>query len=152
MFRHPAIQSDERIAGWKKVTRAVHAAGGRIFIQLWHVGRISHPSFQPGGALPVAPSAIKPETQAFTANGFEPIPTPRALDASQIPGIVASYYRATKNALAAGWSILSLRRRHACRRTDIAADGQNDIRDSDPQPLFNYVGRKLSDKVSPICT
>ena len=77
----PGIHSAEQIKGWQCVTGAVHVAGGRIVLQLWHVGRISHPSFQPGGKLPVAPSAIKPNGQAFTANGFEPIPTPaRARD------------------------------------------------------------------------
>ena len=72
----PGIHSAEQIKGWKCVTGAVHVAGGRMVLQLWHVGRISHQSFQPGGKLPVAPSAIRPNGQAFTANGFEPIPTP----------------------------------------------------------------------------
>ena len=76
----PGIHSADQVEGWKCVTKAVHIAGGPIVLQLWHVGRISHPSFQPGGALPVAPSAIKPNGQAFTAKGFEPIPTPRALE------------------------------------------------------------------------
>ena len=62
----PGIHSDEQIAGWRLVIDAVHAAGGRIFLQLWHVGRISHPSLQPDGALPVAPSAIAPAGQAWT--------------------------------------------------------------------------------------
>ncbi len=69
----PGIHSDEQIAGWKLVTDAVHAAGGRIFLQLWHVGRISHPSLQPGGALPVAPSAIAPAGQAWTREGMKPL-------------------------------------------------------------------------------
>ena len=72
-------------------------------LQLWHVGRISHQSFQPGGKLPVAPSAIKPNGQAFTANGFEPIPTPRALDITEIPGVVAQYAQGARNAMAAGF-------------------------------------------------
>src|SRR5215470_14033139 len=71
----PGIHSREQIEGWKCVTKAVHVAGGHIVLQLWHVGRISHPSFQPGGELPVAPSAIRPKVQTFTAKGFEPIPT-----------------------------------------------------------------------------
>src|SRR5262245_12303896 len=75
----PGIYSAEQVAGWKCVTSAVHASGGRMVLQLWHVGRISHPSFQPGGVLPIAPSAIRPNAKAFTANGFEEIPTPRAL-------------------------------------------------------------------------
>src|ERR1700691_221724 len=67
----PGIHSDEQMAGWKRVTDAVHAASGRIFLQLWHVGRISHPALQPDGALPVAPSAIAPAGQAWTLDGME---------------------------------------------------------------------------------
>ena len=99
----PGIHSAEQIRGWQCVTGAVHAAGGRIVLQLWHVGRISHQSFQPGGKLPVAPSAIKPNGQAFTAKGFEPIPTPRALELAEIPGIVAQYAQGARNAMAAGF-------------------------------------------------
>ena len=99
----PGIHSAEQIAGWKCVTQAVHVVGGPIVCQLWHVGRISHPSFQPGGKAPVAPSAIKPDGQAFTAKGFEPIPTPRALETAEIPAIVEQYAQAARNALAAGF-------------------------------------------------
>ena len=99
----PGIYSAEQVAGWKCVTSAVRACGGRMVAQLWHVGRISHPSFQPGGALPVAPSAIRPNAKAFTANGFEEIPTPRALETSEIPGIVAQFAQGARNALAAGF-------------------------------------------------
>jgi N-ethylmaleimide reductase len=99
----PGIHNAEQVKGWRCVTDAVHACGGRIVLQLWHVGRISHQSFQPGGKLPVAPSAIRPNTQAFTANGFEPIPTPRALETEEIPGIVAQYAHGASNALAAGF-------------------------------------------------
>jgi len=99
----PGIHSADQIEGWKCVTDAVHVAGGRIVLQLWHVGRISHQSFQPGGKLPVAPSAIRPNAQAFTANGFEPIPTPRALDIAEIPDVVAQYAQGARNAMAAGF-------------------------------------------------
>src|SRR5215831_7901142 len=100
----PGIYSAEQVAGWKCVTSAVHACSGRMVAQLWHVGRISHPSFQPGGVLPIAPSAIRPNAKAFTANGFEEIPTPRALETSEIPGIVAQYAQGARNALAAGFN------------------------------------------------
>ena len=100
----PGIYSAEQVAGWKCVTSAVHACGGRMELQLWHDGRISHPSFQPGGALPIAPSAIRPNAKAFTANGFEEIPTPRALETSEIPGIVAQVAQGARNALAAGFN------------------------------------------------
>jgi N-ethylmaleimide reductase len=99
----PGIHSPQQIDGWKIVTKAVHVAGGRIVLQLWHVGRISHPSFQPHGALPVAPSAIKPNAQAFTQKGFEPIPTPRALETGEIAGVVQQYGKAAQNAMAAGF-------------------------------------------------
>ena len=99
----PGIHSAEQVKGWQCVTGAVHVAGGRMVLQLWHVGRISHPSFQPGGKLPVAPSAIKPDVQAYTANGFEPIPCPRALETDEIPGIVQQYAQGARNALAAGF-------------------------------------------------
>jgi N-ethylmaleimide reductase len=99
----PGIHSAEQIEGWKCVTSAVHVAGGHIVLQLWHVGRISHPSFQPGGATPVAPSAIRPKAQAFTAKGFEPIPTPRALETAEISAIVEQYAQAARNAIIAGF-------------------------------------------------
>ena len=87
----PGIHSPEQVAGWHGVTDAVHAKGGLIVLQLWHVGRISHPDLQPGHGLPVAPSAIAPgEMKAFTEDGFKPIPVPRALELRELPGIVAT--------------------------------------------------------------
>ena len=184
----PGIHSREQIEGWKCVTKAVHVAGGHIVLQLWHVGRISHLSFQPGGTLPVAPSAIRPKGQAFTAKGFEPIPTPRALETAEIPGIVEKYSQAARNALAAGFDGVEVHaangylidqflRDQTNKRTDgyggsienrsrflmevvdaVSAvtgaertgvrispqNGQNDISDSEPQALFNYVAGRLS--------
>src|SRR5580704_16624008 len=99
----PGIHSAAQIAGWRLVTGAVHAAGGRIFLQLWHVGRISHPSLQPDGALPVAPSAIAPAGQAMTYDGMKPFVTPRALETAEIPGIVEQFRKAAANAKAAGF-------------------------------------------------
>lgn len=99
----PGIYSQQQVQGWKKITDAVHAKGGRIFLQLWHVGRISHPSLQPDGDVPVAPSAIQPEGSAFTEKGFEPFVMPRALDISELPGIVGQFRNGAKNALAAGF-------------------------------------------------
>src|SRR5271163_2031642 len=104
----PGIHSAEQVAGWKLVTEAVHSAGGRIFLQLWHVGRISHPSLQPGGALPVAPSAIAPAGQAMTREGLRPFVTPRALDIAEIAGIVEDYRRGAANARAAGFDGVEL--------------------------------------------
>jgi N-ethylmaleimide reductase len=101
--RTPGIHSAEQVAGWRQVTDAVHAAGGKIAIQLWHVGRISHPDLQPGGALPVAPSAIRPAGQVFTGKGMKDFVTPRALETPEIPGLVETYARAARNAMQAGF-------------------------------------------------
>ncbi|MBK1717996.1 alkene reductase [Thiocystis violacea] len=99
----PGIYSEAQIAGWKNITEAVHAKGGRILIQLWHVGRISHPELQEGGALPVAPSAVKAEGQVFTGRGMVDMVTPRALAIEEIPGLIADYRKAAENARAAGF-------------------------------------------------
>jgi N-ethylmaleimide reductase len=101
--RTPGIHTPEQVAGWQQVTAAVHGAGGKIALQLWHVGRISHPDLQPGGALPVAPSAIRPAGQVFTGQGMKDYVTPRALDLSEIPALIASFAQAALNAMAAGF-------------------------------------------------
>jgi N-ethylmaleimide reductase len=97
--RTPGIHTPEQVAGWRRVTDAVHGADGKIAIQLWHVGRISHPDLQPGGALPVAPSALRPAGQVFAGQGLQDFVTPRALASEEIPGLVASYVRAAKSAM-----------------------------------------------------
>jgi N-ethylmaleimide reductase len=103
-IRTPGIWTPEQVAGWKLTTKAVHDKGGRIFLQLWHVGRVSHPDLQPGGVLPVAPSAVRAENQkAYTYEGFKPLETPRALETDEIPGIVADYAHAAQCALDAGF-------------------------------------------------
>src|SRR5579871_2117619 len=103
----PGIYSDAQVAGWRGVVKAVHAKGGLIFLQLWHVGRVSHSSFQPGGALPVAPSAVPITGQgmlAMTADGrMVPYETPRALETSEIAGIIAAFRQAAVNAKEAGF-------------------------------------------------
>lgn len=101
--RTPGIHTPEQVAGWKPVTDAVHGAGGKIAIQLWHVGRISHPDLQPGGSLPVAPSAIRPAGQVFTGEAMKDYVTPRALLLSEIPGVVESYAQAARQAMDAGF-------------------------------------------------
>jgi N-ethylmaleimide reductase len=100
----PGIYSPAQVAGWRLVTEAVHAQGGRIFLQLWHVGRISHPSLQPDGAAPVAPSALQPEGKLWTgAAGLKPFEMPRALATEEIAGIVEDFRKGTANARAAGF-------------------------------------------------
>lgn len=103
----PGIYTPEQIEAWRAVTDAVHANGGRIYLQLWHVGRVSHPYFH-GGELPVAPSAINPNGRAYLPSGFEPTVTPRALELSEIPGIIEDYHQGAKNALAAGFDGVEL--------------------------------------------
>ncbi len=98
----PGIYSAAQVAGWKKVTEAIHRAGGRIFIQLWHVGRVSHPDFL-GGDLPVAPSALPVEGFVHTPGGKKPIPVPRALKTDEVPDIVRQFRQAAENARAAGF-------------------------------------------------
>lgn len=99
----PGIWSDAQVESWRRVTKAVHDRGGRIVCQLWHVGRVSHPDLQPGNALPVAPSAIRPIGQAFTHDGPKDHVTPRALETDEIPAIVEAYRHATRQAKAAGF-------------------------------------------------
>jgi len=102
----PGIWSEQQVEGWRKVVDAVHAKGAFIFLQLWHVGRVSHSSFQPDGALPVAPSAvaIPEEFKAMTADGkIVPYETPRALETSEVLGIVSAFKQAARNAMAAGF-------------------------------------------------
>ena len=99
----PGIYSDEQVVAWRKVTDAVHDAGGKIVLQLWHVGRVSHPDLQKDGQLPVAPSAIAPQMQAFTESGMKEVPTPRALEKDELPRVVEDYVKAARNAIAAGF-------------------------------------------------
>ena len=99
----PGIYTEAQLRAWRPVTEAVHLRGSRMFLQLWHVGRISHPSLQPSGASPVAPSAVRAKVQAYTAAGHKPCPTPRALEEEEIPAIVSQYARAARNALDAGF-------------------------------------------------
>lgn len=184
----PGIYTDAQVAGWKKVTDAVHAAGGKIVLQLWHVGRISHPSLLPNGVLPVAPSPIKPAGQAFTYEGLVDFVEPRALAASELPAIVQEYVHATKCALEAGFDGVEIHaangylldqflRDGSNKRTDSyggsfenrarllmevtkavvdvagadktglrlsPANPFNDMQDSNPQALFNYVAAALN--------
>ncbi|RKK05005.1 alkene reductase [Pseudoroseomonas wenyumeiae] len=98
----PGIWSAEQVEGWKRVTDAVHAAGGRIMLQLWHVGRISDPMFL-DGALPVAPSAIAAKGHVSLVRPQRPYTTPRALETSEIPGVVEAFRKGAENAQAAGF-------------------------------------------------
>ena len=99
----PGIHSAEQVAGWRRITDAVHARGGRIVVQLWHVGRISHVSLQRGGQAPVSSTARPAGTKTYIAGGFATCSPPRALATEEIPGVVEQYRRAALNAMAAGF-------------------------------------------------
>jgi N-ethylmaleimide reductase len=99
----PGIHNEAQRDGWRPVTAAVHEEGGRIFMQLWHVGRLSHQDLQPGGVLPVAPSAVPSSGDALTTEGPKPRPTPRALEALEIPAIIEEFRRGAELALQAGF-------------------------------------------------
>jgi N-ethylmaleimide reductase len=99
----PGIHTDEQVEAWRRVTGAVHGRGGHIYLQLWHVGRISHPSLQPGGALPVGPSPIAAAGRIYTATGMQPFVAPRALETAEIARVVGDFAAATRRARAAGF-------------------------------------------------
>jgi N-ethylmaleimide reductase len=179
----PGIYSKEQVAGWRKVTDRVHARGGRIFIQLWHVGRISHTSLQHDGGAPVAPSAIRAKGKTYVGGTFADVSEPRALALEEIPGIIESFRRGAANALAAGFDGVEVHGANGYLLDQFAKDGtnkrsdayggsienrarlmlevtkvvtaevgaertgirispvtpSNDISDSNPQPLFDYI-------------
>jgi N-ethylmaleimide reductase len=184
----PGIYSKEQIAGWRKVTDAVHAHGGHIYLQLWHVGRISHTDLQPGHGAPVAPSAIRASGKTFVGGAFVDVSEPRALELSEIPGIVDSFRQGAANAIAAGFDGVEIHGANGYLLDQFAKDGTNtrtdayggsienrarlmlevakavvaeigaertgirlspvtpanDISDSNPQPLFDYIVEHLS--------
>jgi N-ethylmaleimide reductase len=123
-IRTPGIHSAEQVAGWKTVVDAVRRAGGKIVAQLWHVGRVSHPDFH-GGALPVAPSALPVEGEAFTSNGRTKLVTPRALEIGEIAGIVEQFRRAAENAKAAGFDGVELHGANGYLLDQFLRDGAN---------------------------
>ena len=122
----PGIYSKEQVAGWKKVTDAVHKAGGRIFLQLWHVGRISNRTLQPDNQLPVAPSAIAPEGETMAID-YKNIPyeAPRALETDEIAGIVADYRKGAENAKAAGFDGVEIHGANGYLIDQFLRDGSN---------------------------
>src|ERR1700758_3007457 len=184
----PGIYSKEQVAGWKKVTDRVHERGGRIFIQIWHVGRISHVALQAGAAAPVAPSAIRAKGKTFVNGQFADVSEPRALELSEIPGIIDDFKRGAANALAAGFDGVEIHGANGYLLDQFAKDGANqrtdvyggsienraklmlevskaavseagadrtgirispvtpanDIVDSAPQPLFDYIVDQLN--------
>ena len=121
----PGIHAPDQIEAWRKVTDRVHAAGGRIILQLWHAGRASHPSLQPDGGLPVGPSPIAPAGKAFTASGMLPFVTPRALDVPEVKAIVDDFGAATRNARAAGFDGVEIHAASGYLIDQFLRDGSN---------------------------
>ena len=121
----PGIYSREQVAGWRKVTDRVHERGGRIFLQLWHVGRISHVSLQPDNGAPVAPSAVRANGKTFVGGTFADVSEPRALTLEEIPGIVESFRRGAANSLEAGFDGVEIHGANGYLLDQFAKDGAN---------------------------
>ncbi|MDL2189175.1 alkene reductase [Pseudomonas sp. ChxA] len=121
----PGIYTQEQIEGWRAVTQAVQAKGGHIFMQLWHVGRVSHVDLQPNGSAPVAPSSLGAATKVFVNNSFEDASEPRALDASELPGIVNDFRVAAANAIAAGFDGVEIHGANGYLLDQFLKDGSN---------------------------
>jgi len=126
----PGLYTQAQIDGWRKVTDAVHAKGGRIFVQLWHVGRVSHVDLQPEGAAPVAPSAIRAATKTFVFNRFVDVSEPRALTLDEIPGIVEDFRKAAANAVAAGFDGVEIHGANGYLLEQFIKDGANQRADA----------------------
>ncbi|SEJ49303.1 N-ethylmaleimide reductase [Azotobacter beijerinckii] len=124
-----AIHSAEQVEGWKAVTAAVHAAGGRIFQQLFHLGRKAHPACLPGNALPIAPSAIAAKGEAETPEGVKPFPVPRAVERAEIPALVEEFRQAARNALLAGFDGVEIHAANGYLVDQFLRDGSNRRRD-----------------------
>ena len=133
----PGIWSAEQVEGWKKVTRAVHEAGGRIVLQLWHVGRISHSMFQPDGVLPVAPSAVAAAGNVSLVRPPTPFPTPRALELEEIPAIIEAYRQGAENAHAAGFDGVELHGANGYLLDQFLQDSSNHRTDEYGGPIEN---------------
>ena len=121
----PGIHTDAQVEGWRRVTAAVHERGGRIFLQLWHVGRVAHPSVQPNGELPVAPSAIAAEGTIRTAEGQQPFVVPRALELAEVPGVVRQFEDGARRALAADFDGVEIHGAHGYIIDQFLRDGSN---------------------------
>lgn len=133
----PGIYSNTQIEGWKRVTDAVHAKGGRIMLQLWHVGRQSHVDLQPGGDAPVAPSAIRAEGHAYTPNGEAEFSMPRALEPHEIPPIIEEFRDGAERALRAGFDGVEIHGANGYLPDQFLQDGSNTRTDDYGGPIEN---------------
>ena len=146
----PGIWNGEQVAGWERITRAVHDRGGRIYCQLWHVGRISHPDLQPEDALPLAPSAIAPTGEVYTYTGPKPYVTPRALALDELPGIVSQYRIAAKNAITAGFDGVEVHSANGYLLDEFLRDGTNQRTDQYGGSVDNR-SRLLQEVMEAVC-
>lgn len=135
----PGIHTPEQVAGWRKITEAVHQKGGRIVLQLWHVGRASHPDFQPGGGIPVSASAIRPQGEIHTPHGKKSYVTPRALTLKEIPQVIEDYVTATRNARAAGFDGVEIHGANGYLIDQFLRDGANQRTDTYGGSIENRV-------------
>ena len=147
----PGIHSQEQIAGWQGVTQAVHARGGKIFLQLWHVGRISHPLTLADGGLPVAPSAIQPAGEIYTEQGMKPFVTPRALESNEMPALVEDFRRAAANAKSAGFDGVEIHAANGYLIDQFLRDGTNQRNDGYGGSVGNR-GRLLREVTEAVLT
>lgn len=146
----PGIYSDAQVEGWRKVVDTVHAEGGHIFIQLWYCGRISHPNLLPDNQTPVAPSAIQPEGEAVTFEGLKPFVTPRALETSEIAGIVAQYKHAAQMAKQAGFDGIEVHGANGYLIDQFLRDGSNQRTDQYGGSVENRM-RFLNEVLDAVC-
>lgn len=135
----PGIYDAAQVAAWRRVTEAVHAEGGRIVIQLWHVGRISHVSLLPDGEVPVSSSARPADAKTFTAQGFEPVSAPRALRLDEIPGVIEDYRRAARNAIEAGFDGVEVHAANGYLIEQFLRDSVNERQDAYGGPIGNRI-------------
>ena len=133
----PGIYSAEQVTGWRRVTDAVHAKGGKIVLQLWHVGRISHVSLQPNGQPPVSSTARRANGKTFTAKGFEDVSQPRALRLNELPRIVAEYRQAARHAIDAGFDGVEVHGANGYLLEQFLRDSINDRTDAYGGPKEN---------------
>ncbi len=133
----PGIYNVQQVAGWRRVTDAVHAEGGRIVVQLWHVGRVSHVSLQPNGQPPVSSTARRADTKTFIRDGFAPVSTPRALATEEIPGVVARYRDAARHAMNAGFDGVEVHGANGYLIDQFLRDSINDRTDAYGGPIGN---------------
>ena len=133
----PGIYNAAQVAGWRRATDAVHGAGGKIVIQLWHVGRISHVSLQPGGIAPVSSTARRADAKTFTKDGFVETSTPRALRTDELPGIVGAYREAARRAIESGFDGVEVHGANGYLLEQFLRDSINDRSDAYGGPIAN---------------